>query len=50
MNDCKQALLILKQALPKPSLLAKLDNGETIYLYLKISIEVVSTILIRETP
>ena len=46
-EECKQTLLHLKQSLSQPPLLSRPFNGETLFLYLVVSVEAVSAALIR---
>ena len=48
MDKCEKAFLALKEHLGHPLLLSKPIEGETLYLYLTISEEVVSTTLVTE--
>jgi len=48
-HECESALTHLKNALSLPPVFARLDEGETLYLYLVVSSEAVSAVLIRET-
>jgi hypothetical protein len=47
--DCEKALAYLKNAISQPSLLSRPDEGETLYLYLFVSYESVSVVLVSET-
>ncbi|KAL0446110.1 UNVERIFIED_CONTAM: Retrovirus-related Pol polyprotein from transposon gypsy [Sesamum latifolium] len=47
-EECEQALQKLKHYLATPPLLANLKQGEVLFLYLAISDEAVSSILVRE--
>jgi len=49
-DECETTLKHLKYALSQPQVLSRPEDGETLYLYLGISSEAVSAILIRETP
>src|ERR1043165_5353242 len=48
-EECEQALLHLKRALSQPPVLSRPQLRETLYLYLAVSNEAVSAVLIRET-
>ena len=47
-DECRQFFEDLKRYLASPLLLTKLQVGETLYLYLSILTEVVSSVLIQE--
>ncbi|XP_058726285.1 uncharacterized protein LOC131597615 [Vicia villosa] len=49
-EECERALSHLKQALSSPPVLSRPKVGKTLYLYLAVAIEAVSTALICETP
>ena len=49
-KECEKALLHLKQSLSQSSVLSRLEDGETLFLYMSVFIEAVSAALIRETP
>jgi hypothetical protein len=48
-EECENALRHLKDTLSAPPVLSRLDQGETQYLYLSVSSDAVSAVLIRET-
>ena len=48
MKECKKAFQELKHYLSNPPLLSSSKKGENLYLYLAVSITVVSVALIRE--
>jgi hypothetical protein len=48
-DECKKALKHLKDSLSEPPVLSRPDEGETMYLYLSVSSEAVSAVLIIET-
>jgi len=50
IDECETALTHLRNALSQPPLLSRPEEGETLYLYLAVSFEAVSAVLIRETP
>lgn len=45
-DECETALTRLKRALSQPPILSRPDQGETLYLYLSVSSDAVSTVLI----
>ncbi|KAL2235115.1 UNVERIFIED_CONTAM: Retrovirus-related Pol polyprotein from transposon [Sesamum indicum] len=47
-QECEQALQELKEYLTKPPLLANPKDGETLFLYLGVSENAVSSVLVRE--
>jgi hypothetical protein len=47
--ECENALRHLKDTLAAPPVLSRPDQGETLYLYLSVSSDAVSAMLIRET-
>ena len=47
-NECRQSFEDLIRYLASPSLLTKPKVGEALYLYLMISMEVVSSVLVQE--
>jgi hypothetical protein len=49
IEECENALRHLKETLSAPPVLSRPDQGETIYLYLSVSSDAVSAVLIRET-
>jgi len=49
-DECEAALKHLKETLSAPLVLSQPDQGEVLYLYLYVSSDVVSAVLIRETP
>jgi hypothetical protein len=49
MDECETALKHLKEMLSVPPVLSQPDQGEMIYLYLSVSSDAVSAVLIRET-
>jgi ribonuclease HI len=48
-DECATALKHLKETLSTPPVLSRPDLGETLYLYLSVSSDAVSAVLIRET-
>ena len=48
-EECEHALLRLKQSLSQPPVLSRPVDRETLFLYLAVSVEVVSATFIRET-
>jgi len=48
-NECENALKHLKQTLSAPPVLSRPEQGEVLYLYLSVSFNAVSAVLIRET-
>jgi hypothetical protein len=48
-DECETALKHLKETLSVPPVLSRPDQGEILYLYLSVSSDVVSAVLIRET-
>jgi len=49
-EECEAALKHLKETLPAPPVLSRLDQGEVLYLYLFVSSNAVNAVLVRETP
>jgi len=49
-EECEAALKYLKETLSAPPVLWRPDQGEVLYLYLSVSSNAVSVVLIRETP
>jgi len=49
-DECEAALTHPKGTLSQPSFLSRPDPGEILYIYLLVSSDAVSAILIRETP
>jgi len=49
-DECEAALTHLKGALSQPPVLSWPDPSETLYIYLSVSSDAVSPVLIRETP
>ena len=49
-EECEAALKHLKETLPAPPVLSRLDQGEVLYLYLYVLSDAVSAVLVRETP
>jgi len=49
-TECEAALKHLKETLSAPPVLSRRDQGEVLYLYLYVSSDVVSVVLVRETP
>jgi len=47
-DECENAFSELKKILASPPVLAKLDLGEGLYLYLVVAKEVISAVLIKE--
>ena len=48
-DECENALKHLKQTLSTPPVLSRPEQGEVLYLYLYVSSDAVSAVLIRET-
>ncbi|MCI45411.1 hypothetical protein A2U01_0066650, partial [Trifolium medium] len=48
-EECEEALQRLKRALSEPPVLTRPNEGETLYLYLSVASEAISSVLIRET-
>jgi hypothetical protein len=48
-DECETALKHLKETLSAPPVLSRPDQGEVLYLYLSVSSDTVSAVLIRET-
>jgi hypothetical protein len=48
-DECETALKHLKETISVPPVLSRPDQGEVLYLYLSVSSDAVSTLLIRET-
>jgi len=48
-EECEAALKHLKETLSAPPVLSRPDQGEVLYLYLSVSSDVVSAVLVRET-
>jgi len=48
-DECETTLKHLKSALSQPPVLSRPEEGETLYLYLAVSFEAVSAVLIRDT-
>jgi hypothetical protein len=49
-EECETALKHLKETLSAPLVLSRPDQGEVLYIYLSVSSDVVSAVLVRETP
>ena len=49
-DECKASLKHLKEILSARPVLSRPDQGEVLYLYLSVSSDAVSAILVRETP
>jgi len=49
-ESCEQAFQEFKQILAAPPILVKPEIGETLYLYLSVTEETISSVLIREAP
>jgi len=49
-DECEAALSHLKGALSQPPVLSRLNPSEILYLYLSVSSDAVSAVLIMETP
>ena len=49
-DECEAALKHLKETLSAPPVLSRTDQGEVLYLYLFVSSDAVSVVLVRETP
>ncbi|XP_024016294.1 uncharacterized protein LOC112089770 [Eutrema salsugineum] len=47
-NDCEHAFKQLKEYLSTPPILAKPEDGETLYLYIAVSVSAVSSVRVRE--
>ena len=48
-NDCEAALKHLKETLSAPPVLSRPNQSEVLYLYLSVSSDAVSAVLVRET-
>jgi len=48
-EECETALKHLKETLSTPPVLSRPDQGEALYLYLSVSSDAVSVVLVRET-
>jgi len=48
-DECEAALKHLKETLSAPPVLSRTDQGEVLYLYLFVSSDAVSAVLVRET-
>jgi len=48
-DECENALKHLKQTFSTPPVLSRPERGEVLYLYLFVSSDAVSAVLIRET-
>jgi len=48
-DECENALKHLKEILSAPSVLSRPEQGEVLYLYLYVSSDAISAVLIRET-
>jgi hypothetical protein len=48
-EECENTLKHLKETLSAPPVLSRPDQGEVLYLYLSVSSDAVSAVLIRET-
>jgi len=49
-DECEAALKHLKDTISKPPVLSRPDQGEVLYLYLSVSSDAASAVLVRETP
>jgi len=49
-EECEAALIHLKETLSAPPVLSRINQGEVLYLYLSVSSNAISTVLVRETP
>ena len=49
-DECEAALKHLKETLSTPPFLSRPDQGEMLYLYLSVSSDAASAVLVRETP
>jgi len=49
-EECEAALKHLKETQFAPPVLSRPDQGEVLYLYLSVSSDTVSAVLVRETP
>ncbi|XP_024015214.1 uncharacterized protein LOC112088924 [Eutrema salsugineum] len=47
-DDCEHAFKQLKEYLSTPPILAKPEDGETLYVYIAVSVSAVSSVLVRE--
>ena len=49
-EECEAALKHLKETLSAPPVLSRPDQGEVLYLYLSVSSDAVSVVIVMETP
>jgi len=49
-EECEATLKHLKETLSAPLVLSRLNQGEVLYLYLFVSFDAVSAVLVSETP